>query len=198
MTHIDYYMTSSSPFVYLAGARPAEIAAKHGATLTYKPLETWELFRRTGGKPQPERHESRKAMRLQEMRRQATKLGMPINLHPAYWPVNAAPAGYAIIAAQKTGGGDITALVTGLSRACWVEERDISDDAVIRDFLGAAGFDPALADSGLLTGAETYAANLEEAVARGVFGVPFFAVGEELFFGQDRLDDLDLHLAGRL
>ena len=40
--------------------------------------------------------------------------------------------------------------------------------------------------------------NLEEAVARGVFGVPFYVVGDERFWGQDRLDDLDLHLAGKL
>ena len=46
--------------------------------------------------------------------------------------------------------------------------------------------------------AETYAANLEEAVSRGVFGVPFFITGEERFWGQDRLEDLDLHLAGKL
>ena len=54
-------------------------------------------------------------------------------------------------------------------RACWAEEKDIADDGVIRDCLEQAGFNPNLADSGLLVGAETYAANLEEAVDRGVF-----------------------------
>lgn len=50
----------------------------------------------------------------------------------------------------------------------------------------------------MLAAAETYVANLEEAVSRGVFGVPFYIVGDEMFWGQDRLDDLDLHLAGKL
>jgi 2-hydroxychromene-2-carboxylate isomerase len=50
----------------------------------------------------------------------------------------------------------------------------------------------------MLAGAETYSANLEEAVARGVFGAPFYIVGEERFWGQDRLVDLDLHLSGTL
>ena len=50
----------------------------------------------------------------------------------------------------------------------------------------------------MLMAAETYAANLEEAVSKGVFGVPFFVVGDQLFWGQDRLDDLDLHLSGAL
>ena len=78
------------------------------------------------------------------------------------------------------------------------EERDIPDDGVIRDLLASAGFDPKLADSGLLMGAETYARNLKEAVSQGVFGAPFYIVGEEKFWGQDRLEDLDLYLAGEL
>jgi len=50
----------------------------------------------------------------------------------------------------------------------------------------------------MLSAAEVYAANLEEAERRNVFGAPTYVVGEELFWGQDRLEDLDLHLAGRL
>ena len=70
---------------------------------------------------------------------------------------------------------------------------------MVRDVLAHAGYAPGLADSGLLLGAETYAKNLEEAANRGVFGVPFYLTGDdERFWGQDRLDDLDAHLAGRL
>jgi 2-hydroxychromene-2-carboxylate isomerase len=124
---------------------------------------------------------------------------MPLNFQPAHWPVNPAPASYAIIAAQAAGGGDVGALVHGLARACWAEEKDISQDDVIRACLTAAGFDAALADKGLLAGAETYAANLEEAVSRGVFGAPFYLVDTgQRFWGQDRLDDLDAHLGGKL
>ncbi len=68
----------------------------------------------------------------------------------------------------------------------------------MRDVMQANGFDPSIADKGMLMAAETYAKTLEEAVSRGVFGVPFYIVGTEMFWGQDRLDDLDLHLAGKL
>ena len=69
----------------------------------------------------------------------------------------------------------------------------------MRECLSAAGFDPALADSGMLQGAETYSANLEEAVERGVFGSPFYITDkDERFWGQDRIDDLDATLAGKL
>lgn len=198
MTQIDYYFSTISPFTYLAGNRLEEIARRNGATIAYKPLDIIALFARTGGTPPAQRPECRQAYRLQELRRQAAKAGMPINLQPAHFPTNAAPASYAVIAAQKTGGGDVGALVHGILRACWAEEKDVAEEPVIRECLEAAGFDPGLASSGLLMGAETYAANLEEAVGRGVFGAPFYIVGEERFWGQDRLDDLDLHLQGKL
>jgi 2-hydroxychromene-2-carboxylate isomerase len=55
-------------------------------------------------------------------------------------------------------------------------KKNIAEDDVIRACLQEAGFDPALADSGLLSGAETYSANLEEvAVAKGAFGAPFLS-----------------------
>ncbi len=198
MPHIDYFFTPVSPFVYLAGQRLEAVAAKHGATIAYKPLDAGQLFARTGGQALAQRHDSRKAYRLQELTRQARKQGMPIHLQPAFWPVNPAPSGYAIIAAAAAGGGDLGALVQGLARACWAENRDISDDNVISDCLEAAGFDRQVANRGLLSAAETYGVNLEEAVGRGVFGVPFYITGDQCFWGQDHLDDLDLHLSGAL
>ncbi len=185
MAQIDYYFATISPFTYLAGTRLEAIAAKHGASITYKPLDVVDLF-------------GRKAYRLQEMRRQAVKAALPLTLQPKFWPANPAPSSYAIIAAQAAGGGDPGGLVHAITRACWAEEKNIAEDDVIREALEGAGFDPALTDTGLLASAETYAANLEEAVSRGVFGAPFYVVGEERFWGQDRLADLDLYLAGKL
>ena len=70
---------------------------------------------------------------------------------------------------------------------------------MVREKLEAAGFDPGLADRGLMSGAEIYAANLEDAVSAGAFGAPFYVTDtDERFWGQDRLDDLEAHLSGRL
>jgi 2-hydroxychromene-2-carboxylate isomerase len=199
MAHIDYFFGTLSPFVYLADERLERIAAEHDAGIAYKPVDLAALFSRTSGIALPERHENRRAYRLQELRRQAAKAGLPINLQPAHWPTNPAPSCYAIIAAEKDGSGDVGALVHAIGRACWAEERDIADDAVIGECLEAAGFDRGLADRGMLASAETYAANLEEAIAKGAFGSPFYVVDSgERFWGQDRLDDLALHLAGKL
>ena len=200
MAHIDYYFATVSPYTYLAGQRLEAMAAQHGATITYKPLDILALFDRTGGIRPPQRHESRKAYRLQELDRQSRKAGLPLNLQPAHWPTNPAPSSYAIIAAQNAGGGDLGGLVHSFCRACWAEERDIAQDDVVRECLEKAGFDPGLSFSGMLEGAETYARNLEDAVSAGAFGAPFYIVTDtdQRFWGQDRLDDLEAHLAGRL
>ena len=198
MAHIDYYFATLSPFTYLSGTRPAEVAKKHGATITYKPLDIMALFGRTGGTPPKDRHPNRQAYRLQDMERRAKLLGQPMNVKPAFWPTNGAPSSYAIIAAQNT-GADVADLVKAIGAACWADERDISQDDVVRDCLQKTGFDPALADKDMMTSADTFAKNLEDAVGAGAFGAPFFITDSgQCFWGEDRIDDLDAHLAGKI
>ena len=200
MAHIDYYFSTVSPYTYLAGTRMEDVATRHGASIAYKPIDlTGAVFARTGGVAVKDRHPARLDYRLQELRRQSTKHGLPLNLDPPYRAVNAAPSSYAFIAAQKAGGGDLGALVHALTGAVWRDQRDIAEDDVIAECLGAAGFDRGLAGMGMLAGAEDYVRNTEEAVNAGVFGSPFYIVdGTEKFWGQDRIEDLDLYLAGKL
>ena len=198
MPHIDYYFATISPFTYLSGTRPGDVAKKYGAPITYKPLDIMGLFARTGGTPPKDRHPNRQEYRLQDMIRRAKVIGAPLNPKPAFWPTNAAPSSYAIIAAQNT-GADVSKLVHAFGTACWAEERDISQDDVIRDCLEKCGFDPDLADKDMLTSADTFAKNLEDAVIAGAFGAPFFITDtDQRFWGEDRIDDLDAFLGGKL
>jgi 2-hydroxychromene-2-carboxylate isomerase len=198
MAQITYYFSTISPYAYLAGSRLEDIAAKHGASIVYKPLDVVTLFARTGGTAPKDRHPARQEYRIQELHRYAAIRAMPFNLHPAHWPTNAAPSSYALIAAQRAGGGDVGALARGYLRACWAEERDIAQDDVVRDCLEQAGFDPNLANSGLLLGAEEYSANLDDAVAAGAFGSPFYITeDDQRFWGQDRLEMLDYVLSSK-
>ena len=131
MPHIDCYFGTFSPFTYLAGLRLEEIAAKHGATVGYKPLDLMALFARTGGVPPKERHPNRQAYRLQELRRAVAKTGLPLNMQPAFFPTNPAPSSYAFIGAQKAGGGDLGKLRFAIGRACWAEDKDIAEFRMI-------------------------------------------------------------------
>ncbi len=195
MAHIDYYMITLSPFCYLAGTELEEIAKKHDATITYKPCNLFQVFSATGGVAPADRHPARQAYRFQELARVAKRKGLPIALKPAFFPTNPAPSCYALIAAQNAGGGDLGGLAHAFMRACWAEGRDVGDDAVVRALLEENGFDPELANSGMLSGAETFEKNTEEAIQKGVFGAPMYVVGDEMFWGQDRLSYLDDYLS---
>lgn len=194
MVQIEYFYFPLSPYCYLAGLRLEEIAARHGATIAYRPVELMRIYAETGTRPLPERHESRKAYRLKDLARVARASGLPINTQPPFFPTNPVPASTALIAALHAGGGDVGQLAHGFGKAVWVEGRDIAEDTVVRDCLAAAGFDPELAGRGMLSGVEELQRNTDEAIRRGVFGAPFYAVGDELFWGQDRLPHLDAHL----
>jgi 2-hydroxychromene-2-carboxylate isomerase len=200
MAHIDYYFSLLSGFAYQAGDGLEKIAAAHGATINYKPYDIMALFARLGTQKPSERPEGRKVYRTQELTRLAKKTGLPLKLDAAFWPTNAAPASYAIIAAAQAGGGDLAAMIASFNHAMWVDDKDIAEDSVITEALKAGGFDPTLSMSGMLKGAEIYTRNLEDALTAGVFGSPFYIVRDtdERFWGQSSLEDLDLHLAGKI
>ena len=97
MADIDYYFFTISPFTYLAGTRMEEIAAKHGATVSYKPIALLKVFEATGTLPPGQRHASRQAHRLQEIERVAKLSKMPVTVKPAHFPTNAVPSMLSLI-----------------------------------------------------------------------------------------------------
>ena len=69
MPHIDYYFVTVSPWAYLAGNRLEQMAERHGASITYKPVDLGRVFKATGGLPLNERPQARRDYRLQELAR---------------------------------------------------------------------------------------------------------------------------------
>ena len=197
MTRIDYYFSVLSPFTYLAGDQLERIAARHDAAVDYRPIDIMGLFGRTGGVAPKDRHESRKAYRLQDLARIARLADIDINLAPAFWPTDPVLASCAIIGAQIEGGGDVGALVRNVLRECWSGERNIAEPKVVADCLAAAGFPAALAAEGE-SGRQQFVDNTEDAVRSNVFGSPTYVVGDQVFWGQDRLGHLEAWLDGRL
>jgi 2-hydroxychromene-2-carboxylate isomerase len=195
MAEIDYYLFPLSPFSYLAGLELEAVATRQRATIAYRPVQLLRIFAEVGTPEVKGRHPSKRKYRQQDLVRLARAKGMPLNLQPRHWPTNPMPASAAIVTAQAAGGGDLGALVHGFLRAVWAEERDVAEDETVAAILSDAGFDPALAGRGLLTAIETVDRNTDEALRRGVFGVPSYLVGDEVFWGQDRLPLLEAHLA---
>ncbi len=196
MVTIDYYLSLNSPWTYLGGPRLAAIAQRHGAQVRVKPVNFGTIFPQTGGLPLPKRAPARQAYRLMELERWRRFLDMPLTLHPRCFPTPAAKAAGLVVAAGAE-GGDPLALAQAILRALWAEERDIEADDTLEELAQATGHDaPALmARASAPDIGATQDALTEEALARGVFGAPTYALGEALFWGQDRLDFLDRALA---
>ncbi len=194
---IDYYFTPVSPWTYLGHDRLVEIASKHGATISVKPVDYGRIFPASGGLPLKQRAPQRQAYRLVELGRWSKHLGRSLNLNPRHFPVPPdAPAKW-IIAAQARGEGDPLRLAGALLRAVWAEERDISDAATLASIASEQGLDSAALASAAASpdAAARYAALTQEALDRQVFGAPTYVYRDELFWGQDRLDFLDRALA---
>ena len=200
MARIDYYLSLISPFTYLAGLELERLADRQAAEIAYKPVDLMEVFTATGGVPLAKRHPARLEYREQELRRLSRRKGLKLNIRPAHFPVDPTTASCTAIAAAGRTGDDETdagALAHALLRAVWAEEKDISDAETIRQVTRDLGLDPGLvaeANDHL----ETYRANTAEAIERGVFGSPFYITDDgEKFWGQDRLLELEAHLAAR-
>jgi len=195
VAQIDYYFTVLSPFTYLAGTRLEDIAAKRGATISYKPVDIMKLFSEMGGTPPAQRHDSRKEYRLQDLKHLQKASGLPLNLQPAHWPTDQKPASAMIVAAASA-GQDAGGLTQAVLRAVWAEDKDIADEDTLAEIAQTAGIDLEAVKPHLADGAAAFEPMTEAAMAAGVFGSPFYIVDGERFWGQDRLDHLDAHLAG--
>ena len=150
-----------------------------------------EVFARTGGAAPKDRHKARQDYRLQDLSRIAGHSGLDFNLHPEFWPTDPLPASLAIIDAVNRDAGDAGLLCRCILRACWAEDRNIAEPDVVDDCLAGAGIATGGTSGGIDDLKRQFAANTEEAVARNVFGSPTYAVGDQLFWGQDRLDYLE-------
>jgi len=186
---IQYYCALSSPWSYLGHARLGEIAAEHRAVIRIHPVNALAIFDRTGGLPLPKRSPERQAYRLQELERWRTRLGVPLNIHPAHFPADETEAALLVVAARER-GADAFGLAGRFMRAVWAEERNIGDSATVAAIIAEAG----LSHAELASKAEEIDAAAirdkegQEAISRGVFGVPSYLIGQDLFWGQDRLE----------
>ena len=195
---IDYFFTPQSPWAYLGHARFAAMAKAAGARVNVLPVNLGgKVFPVSGGLPLAQRAPQRQAYRLVELRRFSEHLGVSLNLHPKFFPVADAAAARLIIAVDLHDGADAAMALTGaVTRAVWVEERNIADEPTLAELLAALGL-PAqrLADAQSQAVNARYEAYTQRAIDAGVFGAPTYVVDGEMFWGQDRLDFVQRRLA---
>jgi 2-hydroxychromene-2-carboxylate isomerase len=193
---LDFYYDVSSPFAYLGSTQIERVAREVGARLRWRPMLLGGLFRAVGTPDVPllAASPARQRYLARELTYWSSWWGVPFRYASRFPLRSIAPQRLALAA----GEGAIAAVAHGFFRAAWVDDRDVADEAVQRDVLAAAGLDPAplLARLGDPALKQALIDATADAAARGVFGAPTAiattAGGEELFWGQDRLE-----LAGR-
>jgi 2-hydroxychromene-2-carboxylate isomerase len=197
MRSVDFYFDFSSTNSYFAAFMLAEICARKGARLNWMPTHFAALFRGTGFdvmamSPRRARYLWRDHARYAEL------TGLPFK-RPSRFPMKTSTALRAVLAAGADSGaesGDESrerakgSLTQAIMRAYWERDEDIGDPDVIAAIAAGAGFDGTriigAANSAPIR--DQLAAITDRAIARGVFGAPTFFVGDEMFWGKDRLD----------
>ena len=185
MSRIEFLFDFGSPTTYLAHKRLREIIAR-GAAVDYVPVLLGGIFKATGN-ASPAMVPAKGRYMNVDMARFAGREGIVLNPNP-FFPINTLTL--MRIAAGLKDDPRFMAYVDAVFDAMWAAPVNMGDPAVAAAALGAAGFDPAelfaLADDPAAK--DRLKSATEAAVVRGVFGAPTFFVGDEMFFGQDRLD----------
>lgn len=197
MRFVDFYFDFSSTNSYFAAFLLPAICARNHARVNWMPAHFAALFRGTGFDVMA--MTPRKACYLwRDHARYAELTGLPFK-KPSRFPIKTAAALRAVVAAGQTAttndDGDAReqaqrAISQAFMRAYWERDLDIGDREVLASIASSAGFDGArlmeIADA--QPAREQLAALTAGAAARGVFGAPTFFVGNEMFWGKDRLD----------
>ena len=191
---VDFIFDFGSPNGYLSWKVLPGIAARKGATVKVIPCLLGGIFKATNNRSPMEAFgevKGKLAYESLETQRYVKKHGLSaVRMNP-HFPVNTLLIMRGLVAAKRMGVGD-RYLETVLS-AMWERGLKMDDPEVVKATLDAAGLDGAAivaATQDPEVKAELVA-NTEAAVARGVFGIPTFFVGDEMFFGKDRLGQVE-------
>jgi carboxymethylenebutenolidase len=156
------------------------------------------IFAESGGLPLPKRSPQRQAYRLQELARWRDHLNIPIHVQPKFFPASEALTASCVIGVRETiGDQPAIKLAHRVLKALWQEEKNPGDAGTLASLIGDVGLD---ADQVMKLGsdpkwAELRIADTKAALARNVFGAPSYVIGDDIFWGQDRLEFVQRRLA---
>jgi 2-hydroxychromene-2-carboxylate isomerase len=179
---IEFFFDYGSPFSYLADTQLPALAKRTGAEIVYRPMLLGAVFKATSN-ASPVTVPAKGRYMGAELQRWARRYGVPMDMN-SHFPFNTIKLMRAAVAAQMQ--GRFAQYHPAAFRAVWVEGIDGSDPAALGALLERTGLARDSIEGGEIK--DRLRANTDEAVARGVFGAPTFFVGDDMFWGNDRLD----------
>jgi len=184
---VEFFFDFGSPTAYLAYTQLPKIAAECKAQIVWRPMLLGGVFKATGNRS-PVEVPAKGRWILNDLKLWAKRYGVPFVMNP-HFPINTLTLMRGAIGYQMRQPEAFPRYVDAMFRGVWEYGRKLDDPAELATTLAQAGFDPA--DFTALVGAvevkQELATNTSEAVERGAFGAPTFFVGQQMFFGQDRL-----------
>jgi len=200
MKRVQFFFDFGSPNAYLAHKIIPGIEKRTAAKFDYVPILLGGVFKLTNNKPPMLAFgevKGKLAYEQRETERFIKRHGIATYKFNPHFPVNTLALMRLAVAAEQA--GVLMPYVDAAFHHMWEEPKKMDDPAVIRSSLLESGLDAdsLIAAAGTDPVKQRLLANTENAVAHGVFGSPSFLVGDELFFGKDRLRDIEDEIAGR-
>lgn len=185
-TDLIFYFNFRSPYCYLVSKTIWPVLDTYHVNLVWRPLAGWD------GRSPPDRAKVKIPLVRQDLARWARRLGIPVTPPPASTDPTLAGLG-SLLAEER---GLLRPYIVEMMRKEWAEGVDIGQRDVVLDVGAGIGLDRTLLAATLddPQSAALLARNSELAFEQGVIGVPSFVVGDQIFWGNDRVDFLDEHL----
>jgi 2-hydroxychromene-2-carboxylate isomerase len=199
MAKVEFHFDFGSPNAYLAHQVIPEIERRTGAKFDYVPILLGGVFKLTNNRSPAEKMagiKNRLEYERLEMQRFIRRHNIASFTFNPFFPVNTLLIMRGAAAAQPE---DVFArYVDQVFKAMWGEPKKMDDPEVVRAVLKQAGFDAdaLLARTADQSVKDRLMANTQDSVARGTFGSPTFFVDDEIFFGKDRLPDVEDEILG--
>jgi 2-hydroxychromene-2-carboxylate isomerase len=192
---VEFYFDFGSPTAYLAYKRLLQLREQYELDVVYRPMLLGGVFKATGNSSPVAIPANGAYMNKHDLPRFCRRYGVTLNFNP-FFPINTLNLMRGALAAQRLGCFDV--YIDAVYDGVWLDGKNMGEVDVIAETLTSAGLDAtallSLSQDAAVK-AELIAAT-EAAVERGVFGAPTLFMGEDMYFGQDRLDFIEQALQG--
>ncbi|HVE89706.1 MAG TPA: 2-hydroxychromene-2-carboxylate isomerase [Burkholderiaceae bacterium] len=189
---IEFYFDFSSPYSYISSEQIESVAARHGRAVDYKPVLLGAVFKTSGGAPLTELYRPKANYAKRDFERSARYSGVAYR-QPTRFPIASLAAKRSVVWLQQHQPAVVAPFIHAVYRAFFVDDRDISDSTVVGEIAREVGIDPVELAAGAQhpETKQRLKTLVDHAIQSGIFGAPTIIVDGEVFWGNDRMPQIE-------